>query len=132
MDVTGANQSSRCQSVAARESFGFAELARWAGSFQCHKMCYLEELNRKSGQGRDRTGDTWIFSPLLYQLSYLTNRFGISAERESEFNGNGIELSIESGIERQIQKEKKRYCAIGAETLCRWSLYLPVPPIANS
>lgn len=26
----------------------------------------------RSGQGRDRTGDTWIFSPLLYQLSYLT------------------------------------------------------------
>ena len=22
--------------------------------------------------GRDRTADTWIFSPLLYQLSYLT------------------------------------------------------------
>ena len=28
--------------------------------------------NRESGQGRDRTGDTRIFSPLLYQLSYLT------------------------------------------------------------
>jgi hypothetical protein len=28
-----------------------------------------------SGQGRDRTGDTWIFSPLLYQLSYLTSSF---------------------------------------------------------
>src|SRR5437773_744288 len=30
--------------------------------------------NRESewnGQGRNRTGDTWIFSPLLYQLSYL-------------------------------------------------------------
>ena len=27
----------------------------------------------RSGQGRDRTGDTWIFSPLLYQLSYLTH-----------------------------------------------------------
>ena len=27
---------------------------------------------RMSGQGRDRTADTWIFSPLLYQLSYLT------------------------------------------------------------
>ena len=26
----------------------------------------------QSGQSRDRTGDTWIFSPLLYQLSYLT------------------------------------------------------------
>jgi hypothetical protein len=25
-----------------------------------------------SGQGRDRTGDTRIFSPLLYQLSYLS------------------------------------------------------------
>ena len=25
----------------------------------------------EGGQGRDRTGDTRIFSPLLYQLSYL-------------------------------------------------------------
>lgn len=25
------------------------------------------------GQGRNRTADTWIFSPLLYRLSYLTN-----------------------------------------------------------
>src|SRR5687768_10275751 len=24
-----------------------------------------------SGQSRNRTGDTWIFNPLLYQLSYL-------------------------------------------------------------
>ena len=30
------------------------------------------EEEDSSGQGRDRTGDTWIFSPLLYQLSYLT------------------------------------------------------------
>ena len=29
--------------------------------------------NLRSGQGRDRTGDTWIFNPLLYLLSYLTN-----------------------------------------------------------
>jgi hypothetical protein len=27
---------------------------------------------RPSGQGRDRTGDTGIFSPVLYQLSYLS------------------------------------------------------------
>ena len=26
---------------------------------------------RRSGQGRNRTADTRIFSPLLYQLSYL-------------------------------------------------------------
>ena len=28
-------------------------------------------LEMFGGQGRDRTGDTRIFSPLLYQLSYL-------------------------------------------------------------
>ena len=28
------------------------------------------------GQGRDRTADTRIFSPLLYQLSYLAARSG--------------------------------------------------------
>jgi hypothetical protein len=27
--------------------------------------------NELNGQSRNRTGDTWIFSPLLYQLSYL-------------------------------------------------------------
>ncbi len=26
----------------------------------------------RSGQGRNRTADTWIFSPVLYQLSYLS------------------------------------------------------------
>jgi precorrin-4 methylase len=29
-------------------------------------------LAKKSGQGRARTGDTCIFSAVLYQLSYLT------------------------------------------------------------
>ena len=33
------------------------------------------------GQGRDRTGDTRIFSPLLYQLSYLAT--------SSSFRQNG-------------------------------------------
>jgi hypothetical protein len=28
-----------------------------------------------SGQGRNRTGDTRIFSPLLYQLSYLASYY---------------------------------------------------------
>ena len=31
-----------------------------------------QEVAGRSGQGRVRTADTWIFSPLLYQLSYLT------------------------------------------------------------
>ncbi len=30
------------------------------------------ECEKMSGRGRDRTGDTRIFSPLLYQLSYPT------------------------------------------------------------
>ncbi len=30
--------------------------------------------NRNGGQGRNRTVDTGIFSPLLYQLSYLAER----------------------------------------------------------
>ena len=30
-----------------------------------------------SGQGRDRTADTRIFSPVLYQLSYLSASFMI-------------------------------------------------------
>lgn len=29
------------------------------------------------GQGRNRTADTGIFSPLLYQLSYLASREGV-------------------------------------------------------
>ncbi len=31
-------------------------------------------LNMRSGTTRNRTGDTRIFSPLLYQLSYGTNK----------------------------------------------------------
>ncbi len=34
------------------------------------------------GEGRDRTADTGIFSPLLYQLSYLAK----------ETNGGGDEI----------------------------------------
>ena len=38
------------------------------GKVALYQMSYA----RKSGaQSRNRTSDTWIFSPLLYQLSYL-------------------------------------------------------------
>jgi hypothetical protein len=30
---------------------------------------------KKSGKDRDRTNDLWIFSPTLYQLSYLPEKF---------------------------------------------------------
>ena len=35
---------------------------------------WIVQWRGSNGQSRDRTGDTWIFSPLLYQLSYLTSK----------------------------------------------------------
>jgi hypothetical protein len=35
-------------------------------------------IEKESGQGRNRTADTRIFSPLLYQLSYLAKNEGVS------------------------------------------------------
>ncbi len=32
---------------------------------------WLDSLGAECGQGRNRTADTRIFSPLLYRLSYL-------------------------------------------------------------
>ena len=34
------------------------------------------------GLGRDRTGDTWIFSPLLYRLSYLASIMAVPTRLE--------------------------------------------------
>ena len=68
-----------------RRALGWPSWQDGSGVSNGAKWVNLDQLNRKSGQGRDRTGDTWIFSPLLYQLSYLTSLFGLSAERESEF-----------------------------------------------
>ena len=33
---------------------------------------FQKDSKAGSGQGQGRTADTWIFSPVLYQLSYLT------------------------------------------------------------
>ena len=35
------------------------------------RLRFQESSKTGNGQGRNRTGDTRIFSPLLYQLSYL-------------------------------------------------------------
>ncbi len=37
-------------------------------------QCECENTLGANGQGRNRTADTRIFSPLLYQLSYLADR----------------------------------------------------------
>src|SRR5436305_15264854 len=41
------------------------------------KLAWLR-LNRASGEGRDRTSDTAIFSRVLYQLSYLAAPASVS------------------------------------------------------
>ena len=47
-------------------------LSIWANSpGHKKKLGKSEFIKEFGGQGRDRTGDTRIFSPLLYQLSYL-------------------------------------------------------------
>ena len=46
----------------------------------------------KNAQNRNRTSDTWIFSPLLYQLSYLgvRIRFENEAARDRDRTGTGV------------------------------------------
>ncbi len=38
------------------------------GMLRCENHFFVKSC----GVGRNRTADTWIFSPLLYQLSYRT------------------------------------------------------------
>jgi hypothetical protein len=44
-----------------------------AGHLQNKKGPHDTSLLTGGGQGRNRTADTRIFSPLLYQLSYLAS-----------------------------------------------------------
>ncbi len=46
----------------------------------------------KSGQGRDRTADTRIFSPVLYRLSYLSSD-GLKG-RQSRCETDEIQLTL--------------------------------------
>ena len=40
--------------------------------FQDRPLQPLGYTSVDGGSGRDRTADTWIFSPMLYRLSYRT------------------------------------------------------------
>ena len=46
-----------------------------------------------NGQSRDRTGDTWIFSPLLYQLSYLT-RNDLRRFLDTQLSQNAVKITV--------------------------------------
>ena len=56
----------------------------WQGGALPDELC-----PRNGAQSRNRTSDTWIFSPLLYQLSYLGRSFSApwSADGESQPRG---------------------------------------------
>jgi hypothetical protein len=45
------------------------------------RVGHSQVLDSVDGQGRNRTADTRIFSPLLYQLSYLAKRKAYRTDR---------------------------------------------------
>jgi hypothetical protein len=98
-------------------------LRAWLGAMRCWhsstvqsnvpgatgSFCRSEVCNLVGGQGRNRTADTRIFSPLLYQLSYLAipdcaARDGDIASKQPQevFRGtNGIITSVRDLWQKQ-------------------------------
>ncbi len=73
-----------------------------------------------NGQGRARTADTRIFSPLLYQLSYLTEWADATPSAEAQrMYGPVASLSIRLA---RIRKPIKRYNFLQHRNLNRISL----------
>ena len=58
-----------------REEYLFVENLKGFRSYRKTKNLILLRIRILSGATRNRTGDTRIFSPLLYQLSYGTSIF---------------------------------------------------------
>ena len=57
--------------------------------FRCYIMHFIKRCSRLfCGVTRNRTGDTRIFSPLLYQLSYDTKLFCLKQCKGSAFWSN--------------------------------------------
>ena len=56
-----------------REEYLFVENPKGFRSYRKTKNLILLRIRFLSGATRNRTGDTRIFSPLLYQLSYGTS-----------------------------------------------------------
>ena len=79
-----------------------AKNAEWAGAFHSRQLslCGLpwagaECEKKRSGRGRARTADTWIFNPLLYQLSYPTK---IRFNAVGDGTGFWFQLSIAANL----------------------------------
>ncbi len=71
---TVAGLMARCRSSASVViSTGFVNVAAMKPRFLSCPVA----AGAASGQGRTRTADTRIFSPLLYHLSYLAHELGV-------------------------------------------------------
>ena len=66
----------------------------------------------KSGATRNRTGDTRIFSPLLYQLSYGTFSFANAKVRKTFVSANFLRTFFEKSYFRGFQP-----CAFSSNSL---------------
>ena len=63
-------------------------------------------LQLKGGSGRNRTADTWIFSPLLYRLSELLSQLdfktiliALPTELLSHFYNKLLKMAVRTGLE---------------------------------
>ena len=63
---------------------------------QCHSTLQKQRRITDGGQGRNRTTDTRIFSPLLYRLSYLarTGEFVTKLGFKGASNSKDIVLAV--------------------------------------
>jgi hypothetical protein len=64
--------------------------------------CSVKGLENFGGQGRNRTTDTRIFSPLLYQLSYLAVS-GLPADADRTTKGRYLSLYIRVRQAHELQ-----------------------------
>ena len=62
---------------------------KWPSRFPNKTAKDRKPLAVSGGKARNRTGDTRIFSPLLYQLSYLAGNRRGGSKRSARFGVNG-------------------------------------------
>ena len=72
-------------------------------------------VHLSGGQGRNRTNDTRIFSPLLYQLSYLAENLGGTVQKRRAFNQFAPPASRRSSRRRHITLGRR--CPLAEEKL---------------
>ena len=70
-------------------------------------------LEMFGGQGRDRTGDTRIFSPLLYELSYLATS-SVKVENGRSAGIRTLDPVIKSHLLYQLSYAPIHQCFLGA------------------